>query len=85
MSTDANRKGSLRAGAVYFACVALAHTAGVKIPGLFIYHDVPPHIDQEQIIAFLAPGDRPGRHRRDAVVTRTGGAMRETVAQCKPA
>jgi hypothetical protein len=49
-------KGSLRAGAVYFTCVALAHTAGVKIPGLFIYYNVPSHVYQDQIIAFLAFG-----------------------------
>ncbi len=56
-----NREGtvlqwSLRAGAVYFAGISLAHTVGVKIPGLFIYFNVPSFPYQDHIIAFLAFG-----------------------------
>jgi hypothetical protein len=47
---------SLRAGALYFACVALAHTIGFKAPGLFIYFNVPSHPYQDQIIGVLAFG-----------------------------
>jgi hypothetical protein len=49
-------KWSLRAGAVYFGCAALAHTIGFKIPGLFIYFDVPSHPYQDQLIGLLAFG-----------------------------
>ena len=48
--------GSLMAGALYFGCVALAHAVGLKVPGLFIYFNVPSHPYQDQIIAFLAFG-----------------------------
>ena len=47
---------SLMAGALYFGCIALAHTIGLKIPGLFIYFNVPSHPYQDHIIAFLAFG-----------------------------
>lgn len=47
---------SLRAGAVWFALVALAHTSGIKLPGLFIYFDLPSHAYQDRIIGFLAFG-----------------------------
>lgn len=57
MSKDANiLRWSLIAGAVYFGCIALAHTIGLKIPGLFIYFNVPSHPYQDHIIAFLAFG-----------------------------
>ena len=57
MSKDAKiLKWSLVAGAIYFACIALAHTIGLKIPGLFIYFNVPSHAYQDHIIAFLAFG-----------------------------
>lgn len=49
-------KWSLIAGSIYFACIALAHAVGLKIPGLFIYFDVPSHAYQDRIIAFLAFG-----------------------------
>jgi hypothetical protein len=49
-------KWSLLAGALYFACVALAHTVGFKVPGLFIYFNVPSHPYQDQIIGVLAFG-----------------------------
>jgi hypothetical protein len=47
---------SLLGGALYFACVALAHTVGFKVPGLFIYFNVPSHPYQDQIIGVLASG-----------------------------
>lgn len=57
MSRDAKiLRWSLMAGAIYFGCIALAHTIGLKIPGLFIYFNVPSHPYQDRIIAFLAFG-----------------------------
>jgi hypothetical protein len=47
---------SLLAGALYFAAVALVHTFGVKVPGLFIYFNVPSNAYQDQIISFLTFG-----------------------------
>lgn len=47
---------SLRVGAVYFVCVALAHTAGFKVPGLLIYFNVPSYPYQDQLIGILAIG-----------------------------
>ena len=47
---------SLMAGALYFGCIAIAHSIGLKIPGLFIYFNVPSHPYQDQIIGFLAFG-----------------------------
>ncbi len=49
-------KWSLLGGAIYFGCVALAHAVGLKIPGLFVYFNVPSHAYQDHIIAFLAFG-----------------------------
>jgi len=46
----------LYAGSVYFACVALVHAAGLKIPGLFVYFNVPSYAYQDRIISFLAFG-----------------------------
>jgi hypothetical protein len=46
----------LRAGAFYFACVAFAHTIGLKVPGLFVYFNVPSHPYQDQLIGILAFG-----------------------------
>ena len=45
---------SLRAGAGYFTAIALAHTVGAKVPGLFIYFSAPSYSYQDYIIAFLA-------------------------------
>lgn len=57
MSQDARiLRWSLMAGAAYFGCIALAHTIGLKTPGLFIYFNVPSHPYQDHIIAFLAFG-----------------------------
>ena len=46
----------LYAGAVYFLGVALVHGMGVKIPGLFVYYNVPSHAYQDRIISFLSLG-----------------------------
>ncbi len=46
----------LLAGALYFAAIALVHLFGIKIPGLYIYFDVPSHRYQDQIISFLMFG-----------------------------
>ena len=46
----------LYAGAVYFAGVTLAHAVGVKIPGLFVFYNVPSYAYQDRIISFLALG-----------------------------
>jgi len=47
---------SLRAGALYFALIALVHTLGIKVPGLYIFFDLPSYVYQDHIIAFLAFG-----------------------------
>ena len=46
----------LKAGAVYFLGVALAHVAMVKLPGLYVYYSVPSHGYQDKIIGILAFG-----------------------------
>ncbi len=46
----------LYAGAAYFCAIAIAHTLGFKVPGLFIYYNVPSHGYQDGIIAFLSFG-----------------------------
>ncbi|MCI0512822.1 hypothetical protein L0128_06390 [candidate division KSB1 bacterium] len=43
-------------GAGYFLFVAIAHATNLKIPGLFIYFNVPAYTYQDQIISFLAFG-----------------------------
>ena len=49
-------KISLFAGALYFLLVALAHFFGQKIPGLFIYFNVPSYPYQDKIISALSFG-----------------------------
>lgn len=49
-------KVSLLAGALYFLAIALAHVTGFKLPGLFIFYNVPSYQYQDTIIAFLAFG-----------------------------
>ena len=46
----------LYAGAVYFFGVALMHSMGLKIPGLYVYYNVPSYAYQDRIISFLAFG-----------------------------
>lgn len=45
---------SLFCGAIYFLLMAIAHAIGLKIPGLFIYFNVPSYVYQDRIISFLA-------------------------------
>ncbi|MCU0332731.1 MAG: hypothetical protein MUE64_09200 [Ignavibacteriaceae bacterium] len=49
-------KLSLLAGAIYFFLIAAAHLSGLKIPGLYIYFDIPSYPYQDNIVAFLALG-----------------------------
>lgn len=49
-------KITLLSGTVYFSLVALAHLLELKIPGLFIYFDVPSTLYQDKIISLLAFG-----------------------------
>lgn len=46
----------LYAGAVYFLFVALLHSLGIKIPGFYVYYNVPSNAYQDRIISFLALG-----------------------------
>jgi hypothetical protein len=41
---------------VYFLAISIAHLLGVKVPGLFIYYDVPSYAYQDRIISFLSFG-----------------------------
>ena len=47
---------SLQAGAAYFVCVAIAHWAGVKVPGLFVYYNIPSYAYQDKGIGILSFG-----------------------------
>lgn len=47
---------SLFAGAIYFFSIALAHQFQLKIPGLFIYYNIPSYVYQDKIISFLVFG-----------------------------
>ncbi len=49
-------KLSLFCGAMFFLLIALAHAIGLKIPGLFIYFNVPSYSYQDKIISLLAFG-----------------------------
>ena len=49
-------KHSLLVGSAYFLSIALAHLIGLKIPGLYIYFNVPSLAYQDRIISFLAFG-----------------------------
>ena len=46
----------LYAGAVYFLLVAIVHFLGIKIPGFFVYYNVPSQAYQDRIISFLTFG-----------------------------
>lgn len=43
-------------GAVYFLGISVAHLLSLKIPGLFVYFNVPSYAYQDKIISFLAFG-----------------------------
>jgi hypothetical protein len=44
------------AGALYFSAIAIVHFLGLKVPGLFVYYNIPSYPYQDTIIAFLAFG-----------------------------
>ena len=56
LSQDQILKFLLYSGAVYFLGVAIAHSFGSKIPGLFVYYNVPSYPYQDRIISFLTFG-----------------------------
>lgn len=43
-------------GSIYFFSIAIAHMFSLKIPGLFVYFNVPSYSYQDKIISFLAFG-----------------------------
>ena len=47
---------SLQGGAAYFVCVTIAHWAGVKLPGLFVYYNIPSYAYQDRGIGIMAFG-----------------------------
>ncbi len=47
---------SVLAGSVYFSLVAAAHLTDLKIPGLFIYFELPSYAFQDRIVALFALG-----------------------------
>ncbi len=49
-------KASLLVGSAYFLAVALAHLSQTKLPGLYIFYDVPSLVYQDSLIAILAFG-----------------------------
>ncbi len=49
-------KISLLLGSIYFFSMAIAHISGKKIPGLFIYFNVPSYPYQDKIISALSFG-----------------------------
>ena len=49
-------KWSLFGGGIYFLLVAIAHLTGIKVPGLYIYFDIPSFEYQDRIIALLSFG-----------------------------
>ncbi len=53
---DERLKFLLHTGALYFLGVAVVHSLGVKVPGLFVYFNVPSYAYQDRIISFLAFG-----------------------------
>jgi hypothetical protein len=55
-SPDKVLKWSLLGGAIYFLLVAIVHMTGIKVPGLYIYFNVPSYAYQDRIIALLSFG-----------------------------
>lgn len=49
-------KFSLFCGSIYFLLMAIAHAVRIKIPGLFIYFNVPSYAYQDRIISLFAFG-----------------------------
>ena len=55
-SPEITLKWSLFGGSIYFLLVAITHFSGIKIPGLYIYFDIPSYAYQDRIIALLSFG-----------------------------
>lgn len=49
-------KFTLYLGSAYFTLMSIAHLIGIKVPGLFIYYNVPSNAYQDRIIALLVYG-----------------------------
>jgi hypothetical protein len=49
-------KWSLFLGGVYFILISIVHIFGIKIPGLYIYFNLPSYAYQDKIVSFLAIG-----------------------------
>jgi hypothetical protein len=49
-------KWSILAGSIYFLGISIVHMFGLKVPGLYIYYDVPSNMYQDRITSFLAFG-----------------------------
>ena len=49
-------KWSVFAGGIYFLLISVAHLFGLKIPGLYIYFNVPSYDYQDKIISFMSFG-----------------------------
>lgn len=49
-------KLSLLVGSFYFLFVSVAHLSGLKIPGLYIYFQIPSYTFQDNIVAFFSLG-----------------------------
>ena len=49
-------KWSLLGGGIYFMLICVVHLTGVKVPGLYIYFNIPSYDYQDKIIAFLTFG-----------------------------
>jgi len=43
-------------GAIYFFTVAIVHLVGLKVPGFYVYFNVPSDAYQDKIISFLCFG-----------------------------
>lgn len=57
MERDVGRlRLALVVGALYFLGVAVAHFTSFKVPGLYVYFNVPSHAYQDRIIGALALG-----------------------------
>ena len=54
--TEKLLRGLLIFGALYFLAVSVVHMLAVKLPGLYIYFNMPSHIYQDRIISVLAFG-----------------------------
>lgn len=56
LKTTSALRWSLRAGAGYFLSVTAAHWAGFKVPGLFVYYDIPSYAYQDRGIGIMSFG-----------------------------